>query len=469
MVISLPNELLHSIIEYIAYISIPPEMEPSFPLKFLTKRTSPELLVLSVSDWRLRRVCLPFLFANIRIRNDEDAQKLSEEGEGQQYLPLFSTFTTRLVIGGSDEQEATLTETGDDIISQILPQLKQLLHVEVQDVHSRTDLLRSILAHPTITSVLVHELPDIGMLMHDDDLSKVVIGNEVSLTPTFSPHFEECLNRGMGLASLDLWQPETLETQSFRTISGLEKLQLHMDFHPVSSSWMSNLSSSQPMLNELWLEDAGTRYFSRHPPPFISSFVEESSKQNLKTLYQIKCIGLRRSVGQCSQEWNVIGIGLNAISTSLIGILQLVASSFPKLERVSLGTHQATYDIGDLASVFVRFSSLRVMFLDHISLRLDFETEDTNHTESLVSSADSTYPINGLLARAESEFLRVTSLLAKRSSKRVRTVDSFHINQTGLYHLASGFSQRWHLRGWLHVLNGNRDVGGTLEQIIEDY
>ncbi|KAJ3835469.1 hypothetical protein F5878DRAFT_644331, partial [Lentinula raphanica] len=59
----LPNELLHSIIEYIAYTAVRPDL----PSHSLLRRASPELLALSVANWRLRQVCLPLLFANIRI------------------------------------------------------------------------------------------------------------------------------------------------------------------------------------------------------------------------------------------------------------------------------------------------------------------------------------------------------------------------------------------------------------------
>ncbi|KAJ3768293.1 hypothetical protein FB446DRAFT_792416 [Lentinula raphanica] len=302
---SLPNELLHSIIEYIAYTPIQPHSMRGLPSKTLFKCASTELLTLSVTDWRLRRVCLPFLFAHIKIRHKADTKKLNNEGEGKEFLALFTRFTKVLVISGSATQKHSRTER-DDTIVQILPRLKRLFQIEVQGVHCRTDLLRTILAHPTATSVLLHELPGSDILTHKyHDLSKVIIHHEkLSSIPTFCPHFEECLNRGMRLANLEICHPEKLGTQ-FRTVPGLEKLHLYMPFHPVSFSWMSNLASTCPLL-EIWLIDMGTHYFSHHTPPFISSLVEDSLTQNLKDLLKITRIGLRRR--QSSQEWHVIGI-----------------------------------------------------------------------------------------------------------------------------------------------------------------
>ncbi|KAJ3816586.1 hypothetical protein F5880DRAFT_1512533, partial [Lentinula raphanica] len=146
--LSLPNELLQAIIELIAYT---PQL-PNSTSKSLLNSASPELLALSVANWQLRRICQPLLFANIRILRSKDAKKLKSDA----HLKLLSKFTKFLAINMFFRS----AETGYSIVSQSLPQFKQLLRVELPGCRRRPALLKVILAHPTVTSVLVNELPD---------------------------------------------------------------------------------------------------------------------------------------------------------------------------------------------------------------------------------------------------------------------------------------------------------------------
>ncbi|KAJ3973234.1 hypothetical protein EV361DRAFT_867068 [Lentinula raphanica] len=76
--------------------------------KFQLNCPSPELLALSLASQQLRRACLPFLFAKIKISHDEDAKKL------ENHLALKLTKT--LVLGSSGD----LTEVGEQIIKYCL-------------------------------------------------------------------------------------------------------------------------------------------------------------------------------------------------------------------------------------------------------------------------------------------------------------------------------------------------------------
>ncbi|KAJ3816176.1 hypothetical protein F5880DRAFT_1619669 [Lentinula raphanica] len=230
---SLPNELLHSIIEYIAY---KPKL-PNSDTSSLVKRASPELLALSIANWQLRQACLPFLFANLMIRHAEDARKLVDN------LPLFSRLTKFLAIGNN----IALTEMGDQLLSRLLPQLEKLCHVELQDCYDRIALLRAILAQPTVTSVLVYELPDESIC--NDNLSKVIFDREDS-DKVFSPAFEQYLNKGMRIGCLDIHDTNFLGSLDEMLASKLREIQIHLSrTNPISFWFLSVLSHQQ---NHFW-------------------------------------------------------------------------------------------------------------------------------------------------------------------------------------------------------------------------
>ncbi|KAJ3711037.1 hypothetical protein C8R42DRAFT_368333 [Lentinula raphanica] len=230
--LSFPNELLHSVTEYIAYNVDPPDSDvPSSQSR--VRCASPELLALSVADWRLRRICLPFLFANISIRCVKHVQKLANDSA------LLSRFTKIVVIRYSYD---ALTQAGDQLSCHLLPQLEKLLQIELRHgvCRNRTALLRAILARPNVTSVLIHDLPDESMC--NDDLSKVILDRESSAT-VFSPA---------------LW------------IERHEEIQIVIPWGvPRSYSFLSALSSIHSTLEELWLLDDFGVYLHDHTPPFL--------------------------------------------------------------------------------------------------------------------------------------------------------------------------------------------------------
>ncbi|KAJ3845412.1 hypothetical protein F5878DRAFT_599477 [Lentinula raphanica] len=446
----LPNELLHSIIEYIAYTPTVPGHPSSRSL--FKQYASPELLVLSETNWHLRRACLPFLFANIKVKNNQDATNFKD------YLALFSTFTKILVIGAFDSLHGNRIE--DKTILHFLPQLQHLFSVELHDCHARTDLLRTIIAHPTVTSVLIHELPDESMC--DDDLSKVLYGYQTSPC-VFSPRFEMYSNRGMRLACLELFNLDSLDKDQSNSeiFSGLEEIRMYMGVDLISSFWLSALLSTHSTLKDLWLLN-----YTQHSPvhreiPFLSSFLEEAEKQDLEKFFLIRQVGLRRALGQTSsREWYVMELTLKTtyMSTSLIEILMLVACSFPKLEvlTVDLDLHETMYDIDVLASVLARFLSLRILYLDNFFRRITtFESREMPHVHR-TGAKDA-------LEAPKSHVEHRLSLLTSRLAEQVRSLDSLHINEMGYEYDMVGSRRYWFFQGWLHVLNSKREVGGNLQ------
>ncbi|KAJ3754998.1 hypothetical protein EV360DRAFT_86319 [Lentinula raphanica] len=435
---SLPNELLHAITEYIAFTI---DLSDSYSSYSLYKHASPELLALSVVNWRLRRICLPFLFANIKVRHDEDVTRLEKD------LPLCAKLTKTLSIDHSKGSSSDLTEAGQQNLSQILPRLEQLLVVELPDCWDRTDLLRTMLVHPTVTSVLVNEIPNSSMA--NDDLSKLIYGRKMPRS-------------GMRLMSLRLNSiDDRLESQKF---PGLQEIKIHYTV-PASFSWVPPLLSNHPTLNELWLLQLEHDFFAHDAPPtFLSSLVDlkESQGKDLQHFLSISELGLRRArpINGSFKDWHIIALGLEVKSTfdkkSWMEILRPIPLIFPKLEvlRLDFYARRSSYDIDDLASILARFSSLRVLYLNKFfgGLSLEFARRAIRQVQQ-----DGSTGSPELRARVESVMLLSISRLVKGA----RALESIHINDSGFGYV--NYSARhWNVIGWIHVLNGNRDISGKL-------
>ncbi|KAJ3775923.1 hypothetical protein FB446DRAFT_723344 [Lentinula raphanica] len=448
--LSLPDELLHVIIEYTAYNPQLPHshstsvqgFKPACPL---FKSASSELFALSVANWRLRRICLPLLFANIRIKHIKDAQQL------EIYISLLTRFTKIIFIKPIN----SVIKAAHELISQNLPRFTRLFYVELPG--NQTALLRTLLAHPTITSVMVHELP--GHSMCKDDLSKIIY-SVATLAWATSPRFEEYLNQGMRLARLQLF--DSLDNIfGPKIFCGLEEIRLHLGDKPISFSFLSVLSSTYPTLNEFWLFDNDLRYFTRHTPPFMSSFIENSQRQGLRKSFVITHVCLGRA-SRVSSQWYVMGLALKITlaSPSLVEILALIASSFPKLQNLDLNLdgHEATYHVHDFVTAFKEFSSLRMLFLSGAFKRLDFGSDKLLPP---VRPLNSTVALDALIAHAETGTLWYTSRIANEA----RSLESFYIREESYETQTDIAGQAWHLIGLFHVMNGNRDIRGTIIRV----
>ncbi|KAJ3715737.1 hypothetical protein C8R42DRAFT_213058 [Lentinula raphanica] len=214
-------------------------------------------------------------------------------------IALLSRFTKTLVI----ELSPFGYETRSQIIAHILPQLERLRCVDLNPCRPGKFVLRTALALPTITSVLIHEFPDESF--NNEDLSKVIFSCESLTTSDLSLGFKRCLDHGMKLKHLRLYKPELLDTDlRLKTLPGLEGIEFHLHSNPVSFSWLSVLSSTHPTLTKLWI-------FCDHNSPapvFISSFCEDSQRQDLDRGFDVKCLVLRRAIRQSSQEWHIMSL-----------------------------------------------------------------------------------------------------------------------------------------------------------------
>ncbi|KAJ3824047.1 hypothetical protein F5880DRAFT_1562845 [Lentinula raphanica] len=459
----LPNELLHSIVEYAAYPIN--GVTDFYEAPNMFKHPSPELVALSVADWRLRRVCMPFLFANIAVRCIplEDAARLEKD------LAALSRYIKFLRFGecacDSISQFHDKKSRRDEIIIQILRQLNHLSNVEFSDCKHDTVLFRALLAHPSVTSVLVYQIP--GESMCDTDLSKVILWRQTS-DWIFSPESDKYLSRGIRLLRLELMDiPLNSPHYQYRSkdFTGLQKIEMRSpeeDVTSVSYLCLSMLLSTHPTLNELWLFYDPGEYLICDAPPFISSFVEEFRRQKLRTVFYMHHVGFRKTNGRSSQHWCVIGLtltvkSLGSTDASLTQLFKPLASSFPKVKQLSLlfsSNSKHIYHVNDLATALGQFSSLNELSINNVLERLEFF--ERNKSLPPIRQVDSTDASDAQRARVETGLLWYASLLAKE----VRSLDTFHINDQcpALDSYRGGY---WYSVGF-RVTNGNRDVCGIL-------
>ncbi|KAF9048168.1 hypothetical protein BDP27DRAFT_690901 [Rhodocollybia butyracea] len=317
MLTTLPEELLYPIVEYIAYKPRLPHERSKF------RRVSFELRSLSVVDHQLRRICLPFLLANICIRTKIGAERLQDFCSMSSLCP---NFTKVLKLGRRSFRHGEMTE----VTRKTLPSLKRLSTIDLEEFDAiNVTFLKAILEHPIVSSVLVKRA---GQHLLDSflqlNMSKFVLYS-VDLQPTL----EAWLAQGTRLLSLDVYGPEQLDEEfGLRKFEGIEVLNLFVDLRPVSFSWLPRFSSIHPHLRQIWINNHARKGFPALS--FLQSLVEESRKKGISEDYRITRVGLGRATSE-SQEWHVNGLTIAATSSTR-EILTLIASSFPALEVLGL-------------------------------------------------------------------------------------------------------------------------------------
>ncbi|KAJ3772214.1 hypothetical protein FB446DRAFT_737242, partial [Lentinula raphanica] len=455
--VSLPVELLISIIAFVRF----PELDPTddWPFNGYSSVSS-----LSMVNWQLRQICLPFLFETISINSRSRIEKFEAN------LALSSKLTKTLII--EECYDTTLSETP----IRYLQDLKQLLYVELEGCSpAPAVLLRAILAHPTVRTVRVRALPDFES-MQTDDLSKIILYYP-SPDLAFSPGFDKFLNRGMKLTHLSLdvdGTPREYQLIS-KLLPGIQSITVFLYDDPMiilPLQLFNTLSSTQSTLTELQLDfDCGlggslAPDLTYHIMPFISSCIKESHWQDLLQLVTIDRVLLVRRKGQSSHEWYVEG--LNAQTTiSLIEALTLVASSCPELKVLNFSLKvwnfslnpdvdfRATDHIDDVVTVLKQFPSLKELCLCNVLERLDFGP--TTYLPPL-RDVDRTDALDILLAHAETAILQYASQVARA----VRTLVTLTVWEFGYEGPWLENWNRWNLKGSLHVANSNRDISGKL-------
>ncbi|KAF5390455.1 hypothetical protein D9757_005312 [Collybiopsis confluens] len=144
----LPEELLHFIVKSLAYRPSPPESEfPEFQLKY----PSLELKSLSLVNKKLRRICIPLLFAYLYINDSEEKLRVLADSSGPHL-----EFLRMLELGAAVYEAQDISALND-----LLPQTKRLSVVKFGSWTALAECLSTIhKSNPSIT-ILVGRANDL--------------------------------------------------------------------------------------------------------------------------------------------------------------------------------------------------------------------------------------------------------------------------------------------------------------------
>ncbi|KAJ3805922.1 hypothetical protein F5876DRAFT_81238 [Lentinula aff. lateritia] len=427
----LPNELLHYIVAFVAYIPEPPScrhLEPFYQF------TSAELSSLSL------------------VNNVQDVKKLLEHCSAESLIPN----TIRALSLGVF---CTRTQEEQDLLCRVISHLCRLSFIHMKCPHPSIALLRTVLEQPSVSTVLLKSLHDLPEGSFNLDLSKLVLEHARF---DHTSKLTRCLHRGSGISKLDVVGPELNRNFERRTFKGLQELNLLVGYNRISYAWLPTFTSAHPYLKKLWLVDNGKQYFSHHTPLFLSSFVQESVRRDLREHFDIHRVGLSRTT-QLPLQWHVTGMFITATfgGTRLFEILSLISSSFPSIEVLSLDLHYYgdTYHIDDFVVALNSLSSLRILYIRNVLRQLQFGLK--GHLQP-VRKLDQNNPCAVYAAIAEADLLWCTSYIAKRMGE----LQAFYIDEMGYEHERSGTGGQWWLKGWIRVHDEARDVRGTLRVLL---
>ncbi|KAF9073634.1 hypothetical protein BDP27DRAFT_1417105 [Rhodocollybia butyracea] len=302
---SLPDELLHKTVDYIAYA---PEYDEQRVAWFRTP-SSDQVIALSVVSHRLRRISLPFLFAYVFIDSTVKAERrdwcnaypsLSKLIQYVVYLPHFlislSLSDSRMIqfngVSFYQDTEAELSKLWCDLLSA----LDGLLCIEVGR-YSRlnTAILQALHDHPTLSKIIIASFQDLPQEVSLDDLSSIIIK---SLESDFNFNwdaFGSYLARGLKIEHMYMDNSFLDDSQiQLLTFRGLQRISLGRCGIREPMAWLPRFVSSRPHLKAIeWLWPLR----SDNIPSSLSTLMDTSDLQGLSSsTFQINSVGLSRIV-----------------------------------------------------------------------------------------------------------------------------------------------------------------------------
>ncbi|KIK64945.1 hypothetical protein GYMLUDRAFT_240292 [Collybiopsis luxurians FD-317 M1] len=465
--LKLPNELLDFVCQNLCNEHPLPEFL-SAQLKI--RCTSSGINTLSLVNRQLRKTCLPFLFAHLRIRGIDDAQKFKKFCSENT---VCFQFVRMLTLRNVDLQNAKVV---DKIVCSLLPRFKSLACINLRQLDQYMNLLRLIPEHRTDLTVLADQLSTVPSRLRVTEpytvsspsftglnLSKILLLCLHLVLPR--PQEDFALN-GMKVIALDVLDSERLEADfASYFFDGLRELtlKLPLDTRPVSFSWLSEFTSGHQYLQEIRLVNPR---LGSQVPPFISPFFDEAARLGLQQELRICEIYLSRVKTEAqptTQQWNITQITLLP-RDRFIEILSLIVSFFPTVERLSVDLFhdKSTCGIDDVVSVLSRYPSLQ-------KLDLPFSFNNICDTQG----KGRYYSLDDYKQRVDT-IDKGLRLLASRLAKAITTLKAFHFEERGVGYLPSNsgidrrVERRWNLKGELHVDDGSRDIIGELKFQLDD-
>ncbi|KAJ4464274.1 hypothetical protein C8R41DRAFT_927029 [Lentinula lateritia] len=452
MLSKLPEELLEMMIQDLAYA-------PAYPFNSLSsarcKRVSSELIALSVVNWQLRRISLPFLFAFVTLKHLEDV-----EGFLQTCLvnPTLGSTGSQAKRGLSEQGRArgTMQVTASSYSSSMCRPAR--LHFE----YLTTQHCKSTPFDFGNDSRFTRQLPrQPAAPLSSLDLSKVV----VECGYTSQPGLETSYARGLKVYQLIVPQPELLKEEFGNSrFQGVHEISLVMNRHPIFLEWLPRLASTHPHLkNVIFVDMSNSKMqYTSDTIPFILPFIEKSLQQGLDTTFNITRLVISRT--QCGSlsatlEWRVTELIMN-VQSSLFMILSLVASCFPYIHTLGVGIlRKIRYNVDELVAVLASFRSLRVLKPARLFKNLRSPDEKVHLPWKPFRHIDKIHRVRRLGARAEVRLYWYMSLV----SKGLPSLEAVYVEEVGYGNEKFRSQGYWSLQGWLSIGGVTGDVTGSLE------
>ncbi|KIK52302.1 hypothetical protein GYMLUDRAFT_77894 [Collybiopsis luxurians FD-317 M1] len=466
--LSLPDELLQNIVEIGAYLPQPMDyMPPEFDdhPEIGSKRPSSELRSLSLVNRRIRQICLPLLFAYLRISRHSSAKKFYEE---HCLVPSPCPKLTRML---SLYGWCFRNRSDADMICRLLPFLEGVTSVRVElpeDEHLDAAILQSFQQHPTLTIVVNARAPSFYSLDRWVSLSVLNVVVEQFYFSYNTLSFRADVSRTYGafeLKRVTFYNHEfPLENSlPLPQFNGLSELTLFIDSRgPTAFSWLASFMSAHPQLRKLWIRnDSSGMHNLFDTPSFLRPLVEHFAFREQRR-FGISSLGLSKIATGSSQEWHVTGLTLVAKlhwilnNSLLLETLSLVSSSFPAVEllALNLANYQEIVPIDQFAAVLARFSFLRVLHLYDIFKQFSFDRGGNLEVQREVNMNDQ-HEVGAAVTK--NNVLRCTSCIAKE----VPSLEAFYVSEQ-FY----GVDNQLH-KGWLYVVGAERKAEGELKKVIQ--
>ncbi|KIK69315.1 hypothetical protein GYMLUDRAFT_67968 [Collybiopsis luxurians FD-317 M1] len=225
----LPEELLLLIVEHLA-VHKPDFVEHELP-EFHYRHTTEEIRSLSLVSHRMRRICMPFLFAYVLVDKLSGMRSFRDQCLAN---PGFAYSIKTLSFDHIHETE------GSDILRRLLPRLKRLAWVHLHYIETDAALFTALSNQDNIRTVVIEELSDLPRA--DLDLSKILLCDITIGQPTCLP---SRIPRGIRVGRIAIRLPYKLQEEfGLQRYNELRELDLIMGDFPVTLSWLPKFSSA---------------------------------------------------------------------------------------------------------------------------------------------------------------------------------------------------------------------------------
>ncbi|KAF5368126.1 hypothetical protein D9757_011570 [Collybiopsis confluens] len=458
----LPEELLHSIVESLAFQSVPPDSE--FP-EFELRHVSSELLSISLTTKQLRRICLPLLFGYTILR---DPELINIDRSMWKLTKMLSLY------GFSSSKDQSL-------LSELLPRLSALVWIDLRGIRSPSaEFLNALQKQKPMVKLLARHISVLPKTFHLKASQIVLL--ELDCCEGNNSWRENWLAQGMSAIQVRTLLSHCLEANfgHREVFHALQRIVLEMRSVPFTlSPWLSQVAVDYPLLFQVKLVcpqllSGPSGYIPYDYSSVLSYFVNNLPRERIDGFHIDSIIVSRMREGSTHvhtlshllhplQTWHVTEVRIrlkpsatSALSLSLIKMLLLINKSCPDLDTLAINLQPDElyeYDPNELVSVLGSFHSLQTIHLAHLAIIGEEVELPYPRTAGYGKTT-----LDMLGAKANSKFhLFLSNLSSSIPSLRVLYLKERECRVDG------GMYVRWELSGWIDICEGGWNLTDRFE------